>query len=705
MKMNNNRIFTLIVFFEMSLMSFCQVKTQMFNGNGHLFDEISIPLSNVTLPAMDIQELISERTAENDTTLYSRFGKAYDQSFSMQDGKWMEFGDGKIWSISFFASCAQSLNFVFSNVSLSDGAELYITNNDKSFVFGPVVSADIPDSGIILSDIVPDSVAHIILYEPNGLGRVSSFQITKVIYGYRNISQQSSERSYTIICDIACLPEYDYYADGMGFLLTADGEHYCSGALVMTTDYSFKPYFLTSIKGATGGSIYLNDTNRYNIENGMYKFHKRKTTCSGNALTTSISYYGASAKAYHPGSGFLLTEIAHNLKSNTSLTWLGWDRSGITPQSEAFIFHTSDGVEKVFSSDNTMTTGSFTPTIHYWELKSGDTYSYGSTLLNPNCRLIGQLINTSYNAGSLYSIFYKFCDAWHWNDDPNLNLFCWLDSLGTNQMLMDAYKPLVLNGPIIPCGNELYEIPDFPDGYTVDWSFCSGYNNSLINTSYLDEGQCLLCNTNYEHINDTLRAQVKKNGIILQTLKKKIFTGAGFSGHVLGIRLANTLVPYLGLIDGGLYTGLAGTSFTIYSSALNGCDVYYSNNFQQHVIGDSIKLFLPYNNGGYSTHVNIINHANCLYFRMEISVEPNSPVLLTTEGKYYTVSLKEEALSIDDSDGPWSISVYNSDSGSYIFRESLSSTPVTINTNNWASGVYILRVEKGENVATYKLSI
>ena len=80
-----------------------------------------------------------------------RFGKSFDVSYSLSDGQWHEVEGGRLWTLSFESEGAISLNFIFENMCIPEGASLYIVNQDKTVVYGPVTSEVVVPSGHVSS--------------------------------------------------------------------------------------------------------------------------------------------------------------------------------------------------------------------------------------------------------------------------------------------------------------------------------------------------------------------------------------------------------------------------------------------------------------------------------------------------------------------------------------------------------------------------
>lgn len=659
------------------------------------------------LGSMDKNLLLLEDEENNsDTTRVTRFGKAFDSTFSLEDGVWSMTAQGRVWMISLEAEGALSLNLVFNHVSLPTGAEVYVTNNDRSIVFGPVTADDLNDRDKFLSDIIPGSQVNVYLFEPTEKMGCSSLEISKVVYGY-NASAIMNLTSYPPFDgDVVLYPLYEFYTDGIGTLILADGTHSCSGALVMTTDNSFSPYFLTSYEGARAGKSF--QERKDDIENGMFKFHVRRTLNNG-ALTQGYIYYGATIRANIIVTGMVLLELDDDLKNNKNLTWLGWDRSGVTPTNGAILYHQSH-IEKLQIIEN-----AFQPlNLRYWRIASGynyysKNYVLGATLLDNNNRLVG-ILNERHasDTNQLMCDFGRFDTGWQFYNSSELSLYSWLDPNGTNSMTTNARKPLTLEGPEKPCGHAVYEVPGLPEGYTVNWRLTNEPAlEEQVDTANLPANRFEIIGN---YVNGTVYADINRNGTIVQTLEKRVNSSWGFGGYVTGIRLANTMAPYLGLINGGTYVGNAGNSFTIHSPQLSNCTIYYSYNYRSFMyhVGNASEftLTVPSNNQGGPIMVEIVNDEDSTYFKMFIQVNSATRMNIQHSDDICVVSLTsdsgngETVLSAEAED--WNVKVLDTMTGITKYQSNVHGTSAQISTTGWNSGIYVVQAKVGDEVLTKK---
>ena len=107
-----------------------QVNTKTFEKS-KAFDihpefNISQTISSVIkMPKFDIASMLAEDEAVGGMDVPFRFGKDFDVNYTLKDGNWENTKNGRIWSIQFQSEGAFSINFIFNELFLPEGSELY----------------------------------------------------------------------------------------------------------------------------------------------------------------------------------------------------------------------------------------------------------------------------------------------------------------------------------------------------------------------------------------------------------------------------------------------------------------------------------------------------------------------------------------------------------------------------------------------------
>ncbi|MCH7657503.1 MAG: hypothetical protein IIB05_04210 [Bacteroidetes bacterium] len=124
-----------------------QVTSNIYSEKSKVFDlypqfsELRYSAPEIIMPGFDINRLLEEDEAVKGKDVPYRFGKGFDVNYSLADGKWTKIDSGRVWLMKVSSPGAYSINFIFNELFLPEGAELYIYNADGSMVYGPVTSS------------------------------------------------------------------------------------------------------------------------------------------------------------------------------------------------------------------------------------------------------------------------------------------------------------------------------------------------------------------------------------------------------------------------------------------------------------------------------------------------------------------------------------------------------------------------------------
>ena len=505
--------FLLLVFFKLSLLqSFAQVETRYYQTDDTICSIQDYLLLNrktdvIRMPAFDLAKMQKEDSEMEGIDVPYRFGKGFDVSYTLSDGQWQDINEGRLWTLTFESEGAISLNYIFENMFLPDGAILFIVNQDKTVVYGPVTSeVTVPMGSSFLTDIIPGSSSTIYLYEPLAKINESTLTIKRVVHGYRGISCDLSKKSLgdSSDCniDVACYPNYAKESEGVALVLLSTGYEWCSGSLLMSADISFVPYFLTAFHCIDLDENHvLSDFEKFNSENWMFKFCFKKTSCNGSSIVTNYTYNKADFCSAWSNTDFALLKLNPAVSQNSLLTWLGWDKSSNTPTNGACIHHPQGDVMKISIENDQFGTSCSHLGNYGWDVNFENGIveggSSGSPILNQDKRVVGQLwgglinYNPCYQTNGQYGKFYQ---SWTGGGSNDTRLSNWLDPNGTNLNTIDSSKPISFSGPTIVAHSGYYTIDNLPNSMSVTWSI----NNNAF--SVLSIGNH--CDVTYDGTND-----------------------------------------------------------------------------------------------------------------------------------------------------------------------------------------------------------
>ena len=715
--------------------SYSQILTQRFSKgearNAGVRVKKGVLEKVIDMPHIDMKEILKEDEEWVGTDVPYRFGYGFDVSYTLDDGDWENHEDGRLWSISFRSSGALSLNFVFENFYLPEGAYVNIVNSDESIVYGPVTSDKVPTDGFFLTDLIDDSITTIYLFEPKEHFGESSLLIRKVVHRYSNlyyINDTYGDPNASASCNIPVengFPEYEDEANAVALILLENGTSICSGSLVISTDLSFKPYLLTAFHCInTGSDLVISSTEEAKVNHWLIKFGYRQQS------TYAITFNGANYRAGWYNSDFALVELYEEAKQFSHLTWLGWDRTGNVPSQGVGIHHPAGDYMKISFDDDPSQNDIYpsdlfpynvTPHwLEHWEQGIVQPGSSGSPLLNESKRVVGHLHGVHYennhNSDTLllnpcridYASYGKISFSWYGGGNNWNRLSNWLDPNGLNQFQTNSCHPMRIIGNSYIDESEEYYVENLPNGYTVTWSLSdSYYNQNCLTQDDPQQNWCTItCDDPYVMINDTLTAYIKYNGVTINTLTKTgLYAYNDIVGHYISCNISSD-ISYTHILP---VIPNCGTVIT--SPMLIGATVSYSSSagipdYWAHISssGEIVVIMSPNNN---TPIVILIDDVFGNHFELYLFASRSSGVNVFNVDNSISVMLNEDdnilrGMSIDQ---PWTVEVLNATTGVQMTSLSSTSRSVSISTSGWPSGIYIVKVTIGKEVYTEKVIV
>ena len=283
--------------------------------------------------------------------------------------------------------------------------------------------------------------------------------------------------------------------------------------------------------------------------------------------------------------------------------------------------------------------------------------------------------------------------------------------------LLNAYAAVLsaknyeLVGPSLIDTYGQYKIEDLPSGITVTWSVSNSYYNNYTHliSNFPALGWCLVFRDNsYDMKNDTLKAEIKYNGVTVQTLKKVIsayddFWGQYTSGNLSGeINYTHTFG-----VKGNYATTVTSPNF------YNATVTYDSSGATPTAWGfDSslgrLNFVAPASPPGNLIPVVINVHDGCGndYVLYAFASTANS-INVSYEENGITVTLIGDGDSDRGStfDQPWTVEVRSATTGVLMATESATSRSATISTTGWPKGIYIVKITVGKEILTEKVIV
>ncbi|MDR2928302.1 MAG: T9SS type A sorting domain-containing protein [Cytophagaceae bacterium] len=498
----------------------------------------------------DVQKRLDEDAANEGFDVPFRFGEGFDTDITLSEENWTKVENGRLWAMEFESTGAYSINFVFNNFYLPEGAELYIANCEETMLYGPVTSKQNTKNGFFLTDLVQGDNVTLYLFEPADKQGQAKLTVKRVVHAYKNLLSNLFYGNYgssgSCNNNIDNFPAWDLESDAVALVLLSSGFELCSGSLLMTADQSFRPFFLTAFHCIdVNENSSLSAAEIADAENWMFKFQYKQSTYTGNSSTSGITYNGAAFRAAWNNTDFALMEMDNSPAGDTRFSWLGWDRSGNRPTSGTGIHHPSGDVMKI-SFDNdaiTETANGMTSGTSHWyvDIDNGtlEHGSSGSSLFNQNERVIGQLHGGYPGCNSSKKFWYGcFHRSWTGGGTNATRLSNWLDPTGSGAMTTNTLRSPTLSGHATACPGSAvtFTISNLPAGATVSWSAPNSFSvESSSNTSVTYNISSSLPFLVY-----TVTANISTGGNHVTTLTHNVhvhtgkvsISGAGYVGYL-----------------------------------------------------------------------------------------------------------------------------------------------------------------------------
>jgi hypothetical protein len=397
---------------------------------------------SVAMTAVNAADYLAEDEQETkDVPL--RFGVPFEVALNLNNsGQWTELRDGgRIWRLRIESSGAFSINLVYDDFYMPEGARFFIYNENYDYVIGAFTSANNQEDGMFGTQPVPGDVSILEYSEPanvRGQGRLS---VMRVVHAYRNMFGYANAldafgSSGSCNNNVACDTEWDNQERGVVMLLTSGGSRFCSGSLINNANNNGTPYVLTANHCGPGSTTVI-------------MFNYQSPTCTPNQDgPTNQTVSGMTTRFNNATSDAWLMQMNSAITLTYNPYFNGWNANDVATTASVGIHHPAGDVKKI-SWDNDPTTstdylGTTVPgdgthwRITAWDDGTTEGGSSGSPLFDTNHRITGQLHGGYASCSSITSDYYGKLAL-----SMTLGMRAWLDPANSGIMVLDGYDPNV----------------------------------------------------------------------------------------------------------------------------------------------------------------------------------------------------------------------------------------------------------------------
>lgn len=436
-------------------------------------------LKVISLPTVDIQKVKSEDDINDKLqTKPYRIGVQIKANYGLDNaGTWTELSNGdRIWRILFESKDALNLGLIFDKFYLPEGAKIYLYNDDRSDLLGAYTNTQNNEKEVLTTWFVKGDKMVMEYYEPLEVKNQGKLNISSVMHGYRlghtyqkgylaetkidEFLNTSGNCNHDVDCPIGAdfESQKDLVKKGVGFLLIPVGATsvgVCSGTLINNTLEDKTPYFLTA-NHCYGTS----DPSTYSIRFNWISPNPVCAAATNSTTTTSnFTMSGTTLRAINEDSDFMLVELNNTIPFKWDVTYAGWDRTDNAPSFTVGIHHPQGDIMKICRDDTGVTkanvtigsqtsqTWQITAAGNGWEIGVTEGGSSGSSLFDPEGRIIGQLFGGSAfcdgtDDNDLADYYGRFGISWENGSSAATRLKDWLDPGNLNPTLttLDALQ-------------------------------------------------------------------------------------------------------------------------------------------------------------------------------------------------------------------------------------------------------------------------
>lgn len=351
----------------------------------------------------------------------------------------------RIWKIGIRSAGAYSINLIFSEFNIPEGAKVFLYNPDHSVVLGAFTNKNNQDGGEFCVSPVEGDELIVEYQEPADASFSGKIAIAEINHDYRGLFRAGTrfnQINLPCIPDISCNNTYDSIS-GSVCLLLINGSTYCTGVLVNNTNNDGKPYLLTA-------SHCLKNNPALGQRTVVFLNYQSPNCNKKIRGSEEFSLSGSITRALSNEVDFALLELNEIPPADYRPYLAGWsiDSASVNDNPFTCIHHPYGEVKKYAAVNNNPIKTDWVgmndgiAKNNHWNIKKWDTGhtwtgSSGAPLFDCKMRLRGCLTGGDSGGSSGCSnyvsgdFFYRLDRAWDQYADSSKQLKYWLDPKST----------------------------------------------------------------------------------------------------------------------------------------------------------------------------------------------------------------------------------------------------------------------------------
>lgn len=363
-----------------------------------------------------------------------------------------------VWRLRIRSRGALSINLLFTEFELPEGARLFLYNPNQTQILGAFDHQNNSEAGLLPVAPVRGEEVVVEYQEPLHAAFAGRLRVGEVNHAYRSLLGYEPGGDSR---DLWCMPATqcmlpDGRRDSLArstVLLTIDGTRACSGVLVNNTSNDGRPFMLTA-------SHCLN--NNFQIGNPDYAsiagriitfFNYNSPTCDTVIRgTEEMSMASAHLRAVNESVDMALLELTAIPPAHYRPFYAGWTLSELGGRPPYTALHHPRATPKRYNTAvDSLRLSSF-PIVHFqpaahWNIGQyaegcTDVGSSGGPLFDDSCRLVGLLSGGNSTCNDPRNDFYyAFFRAWEPSANAGEQLRSWLDTANSNRLQTAGLDP------------------------------------------------------------------------------------------------------------------------------------------------------------------------------------------------------------------------------------------------------------------------
>jgi hypothetical protein len=405
----------------------------------------------VTMPPVDVAALLAEDSIEQGKGIPYRFGFPFEVNYDLDNsGTWEDLNDGgRLWCLRIECPGAYSINLVYDEFWLPEGAKLFIYNEDRSYVIGAFTERNNKEYDKFATALVKGDVSILEYYEPSGVKEPGVISIQRIIHAYKNLFDRHVAKNafdfgdagwcnINVNCPIG--EPWQSEKRSVAMITTQGGWRLCSGVLVNNVRRDQTPYFLTANHCLDGE------------ETWVFMFNYESPTCENIDGPTWMTTSGSTLLANHSYSDFALLLLNESPPDSYNVYFAGWAADDLSTDTSVAIHHPSGDIKKISFNYDSIASSSYLGDpgsgdshwrVDNWEVGTTEPGSSGSPLFNTEHRIVGQLHGGYASCESITPDWYgKFARSWDYGGSSSTRLKDWLDPDNTGTLLLDGLNAI-----------------------------------------------------------------------------------------------------------------------------------------------------------------------------------------------------------------------------------------------------------------------